>query len=444
MKNLRLIMSERIVKPPVNGANTLTKKNKTKSSDSLSNQQVHRSTEKPSLDTLTPDVIMQLQATHGNQYVNRLVQRMMNDESPQSKPSSSGLQKTNLQREVIQRDGDEPGTASKVAGGTVSLGDITGAIVQAYEAYNGDDSANTIVKALSELSGNIADTTGGLGDTGEGASSGLADPSAKGAGTWSRLVGGVSNIVTKGSELVSQSAGYVKSGLDYVGLGGGNASAATSWIGGWAKSASDVVSPYAWYTDIAAGSTKAISGITDGWSMGYVLADLSDLASSTSNASVKDAAKLLFNIAWWKRLDDYGGGLVGAIEGGGAAYLGPLSKGITTVLTKTYESGWGTYILRAMGSSVSSSVLSNAQIDQRAEADKTALNSTIRPMVDNCKLDDLVALCQAVDDLGMTDLIKAIWTEFNNPPSGREGVYRSRKTPFENRIKSAGLGHAIK
>jgi len=37
---------------------------------------IQRAIENPTPDTLTPDVVSQLQATHGNQFVNRLVQRM--------------------------------------------------------------------------------------------------------------------------------------------------------------------------------------------------------------------------------------------------------------------------------------------------------------------------------------------------------------------------------
>lgn len=404
---------------------TLAKKSKTVATD----QNSQLAGDISDMKSLTPDVIMQLQAIHGNQYVSRLVQRMKEDTpSTQLNP--------NTQPNTIQRDGDEPGMVKKGVTEGVTLGDVTGAIVQAYEAYNGDDSANVIVKAIGELSGNIADTTGGIGDTGEGASSG-------GVGGWSKFTGGITNLVTKGTELVSQTAGYVKSGLDYVGLGGGNVTAATDWIGGWAKSASDVVSPYAWYTDIAVGSTKAMSGIADGWNLGYVLQDLSNLAGSSSNAEVQKAAKLMFDIAWWKRLEGYGQGIVGAIEGGGAAYLGPLSKGITTVMTKSYESGWTTYFLRAMASSVTSSVLSNAQIGEQAEANINALNTTIRPMVEQCKLDDLVALCEAADALEMSDFIKKIWQEFNNPPSGKEKGYRQRKNPFKTRMQSAGLGQHL-
>ncbi len=44
---------------------------------------IQRAIENPTPDSLTPDVVSQLQATHGNQFVNRLIQRM-EDTSPES------------------------------------------------------------------------------------------------------------------------------------------------------------------------------------------------------------------------------------------------------------------------------------------------------------------------------------------------------------------------
>lgn len=379
---------------------------------------VQRALKNPGKSTLTPDVIASLQQTHGNQYVTQLVQTMRDPN-----------------QQAIQREDEEAMTDT-----AINMGDIGSALVSVYEAYNGDDSANSIIKAITELSGNLADTKGGVGDVGEGASTDLASPSSKGMGAWSRMVGGMTNIVTKGSELVSTLGEYGKSAMDYVGSFGygteylSKVGDASAWIGGWAKSAAEYVSPYAYYTELAASASKAVTGVTDGWSAGYIMADLAELTKSGQTADTKKAAELLFNVAWWKRVAGYGQGAVGAIEGGAAIWFGPMSKGITTVLTKTYESGWASYILRAIGSSATSSVYSNSDVKQKADEDKNALMDLIPSMVADGKIKDLVTLCKSANELGIGDFATAILEEFDKPPSGKAQRYTSRKEAFQQQM----------
>lgn len=374
---------------------------------------VQRAIKTPNSTTLTPAVITQLQKSHGNQYVNRLIQNMRDD----SISGGQGMQQPTIQRE------DEEGVVTKGA----NVGDIGSALVSVYEAYNGDDSANTIIKAITDLSGNLADTQGGVGDVGEGATS-------QGVGAWSRMVGGVTNIVSKGSELVSTLGSYGKSAMEYVGLS--QVAEASAWIGGWAKSAAEYVSPYAYYTELVASGSKAVTGVTDGWSAGTIMASLAELTKSGTTADTKKAAEMLFNIAWWKRVEGYGQGAVGAIEGGAAVWFGPMSKGITAVLTKTYESGWGSYILRAIGSSASGSVYSNSDVQQKAETDQATLLGLIPSLVANGKIKDLVDLCKSAGGLGVDGFSEKILEAFDNPPSGKEQRYSSRKTAFTQQMES--------
>lgn len=386
----------------------------------VSSRAVQRVLQNPNPSTLTPHMITSLQQSHGNQFVIQLI-RTMRDPSQQT----------------IQRE-DEEG----IVGNTASLGDIGGALVSIYEAYNGEDSANAILKAVTELSGNLADTTGGMKDTKEGTTSNTLKPtSAQGIGAWSRIAGGVTSVVTKGSELVGTLGGYGKSAMDYAGSFGygtkytskiGDASA---WIGGWAGSAAEFVSPYAYYTELAASASKAVTGVTDGWSAGYIMADLAKLVKSGTTADTKKAAEMMFNTAWWKRLEGYGGGAVGAIEGGSAIWFGPVSKGITAVLTKSYESGWGSYLLRAIGSSITSSVYSNAQVQQQAEDEKNQLMGLVPSLVANGKVKDLVMLSKSAEALGLEDFSKAILEEFDKAPSGKEHRYENRKEAFLSQMK---------
>ncbi len=385
---------------------------KTPETPSTQQPNIQRAIKTPTRSTLTPAVISQLQQTHGNQYVNRLIQTMRDD-------SMSGGQ--GIQQPTIQRDGD--GVVTKGA----NVGDIGSALVSVYEAYNGDDSANTIIKAITDLSGNLADTQGGVGDVGEGATS-------QGVGAWSRLVGGVTNIVSKGSELVSTLGSYGQSAMEYVGLS--QVAEASAWIGGWAKSAAEYVSPYAYYTELVASGSKAVTGVTDGWSAGTIMASLAELTKSGTTADTKKAAEMLFNIAWWKRVEGYGQGAVGAIEGGAAVWFGPMSKGITAVLTKTYESGWASYILRAIGSSASGSVYSNSDVQEKAEVDQNTLLGLIPSLVANGKIKDLVDLCKAAGGLGVDGFAEKVLEEFDNPPSGKEQRYTSRKTAFTQQMES--------
>lgn len=344
-----------------------------------------------------------------------------------------------VQREILQRDEDEPGRMSK----TLDVGDITGAIVEVYEAYNGDESASTIVKAIGELSGNLADTKGGAEELGE-------STEASGVGFWSRVVGGVTGLASKGSEAVGTLAEYGKSALDYAAsFGYGSdylqqSASAVSWIGSWAKSASDLINPYKYYTDLVSASSKAATGLTDGWKAGTVLEDLDKLVRTASTRDLKNAAELIFNIAWWKRLEAYAKGSVGAIEGGATLFLGPLSKGITTVATKSYETGWAAYLLRAMGSSFTGEVYSNAQVKQQADRDADALTRTVNPIVATGKVKDIVELCKAAIDLGMGDFARAIVQEFDRPPTGKEERYTQRKAAFVEQAQRKGIANALR
>ncbi|MEL6248235.1 MAG: hypothetical protein AAFR15_09500, partial [Cyanobacteria bacterium J06627_15] len=349
--------------------------------------------------------------------------------------------------ESIQREPDSSLSerASAAMTNTIDLGDIGTAIIEAYEAYNGDDSASAIAKAITGLSGNIADTKGGVENLQEGASQKLADASAESVGMWSRMVGGFTNVATKGSELVGTLAEYGKSTMEYAAsFGYGStylqqAADANVWIGGWAKSTSDLISPYAYYTDLVAAGSKATTGVTDGWAVGYAMVDLDKLAKVGSIAPIKQAAELLFNIAWWKRLSAYSQGAVGAIEGGAGVFFGPLSKGITTVMTKSYETGWASYLLRAIGSSFTSAIYSNAQVAQQAEQEKTVLINTVEPIVQTGKIKDIVALCKAASDLGMGDFYGSVKQAFEQLPPGKGNRNVDRRQSFVQQAKNAGL-----
>lgn len=336
---------------------------------------------------------------------------------------------------LVQRDDDDgPG----VVGNAIGLGDIGGAIVEVYEAYNGDESASTIVKAVTELAGGIADTQGGVEDTGEGAT-------GEGIGAWSSLVGGVTSLAAKGTGLVSTLAEYGRSALDYVSSFGygseyiGKVGQACSWLGGWAKSASDLINPYAFYTDMVASGSKAVKGMTDGWKAGNALHELANLVKCASSREAKKAAELLFNLAWWQRMDGYSKSTVGAIEGGAAIFLSPLSKGLTAVMTKAYEGGWTSYLLRAIGSTFTSQVYSNAQVKQQAGQDRANLNGTIGPLVANGKIKDIVALCKAAIQLGMADFAQAIVAAFTNAASRGPTRVQQRRDAFVQQVRQMGL-----
>ncbi|MGB5049942.1 MAG: hypothetical protein WBO46_13455, partial [Caldilineaceae bacterium] len=334
---------------------------------------------------------------------------------------------------LVQRD-DEPG----LVGNAVGLGDIGGALVEVYEAYSGDESAHAILKAVTELSGGIADTTGGLGDTAEGVT-------GEGVGAWSSLVGGVTSLASKGTGLMGTLSGYGRSALDYVSSFGYGSSyldkmgVACSWLGGWAKSASDLISPYAFYTDLVASGSKAVTGISDGWQAGNVLYDLAELVKQASHQDVKRAAELLFNIAWWKRTEGYAKSAVGAVEGGAAIFLGPLSKGLTAVMTKAYEGGWSSYLLRAIGSSFTAQVYSNAQVAQQMSQDRNTLDARAQPIAAAGKIKDIVALCKAAIGLGMADFAKSILDAFTRLSSGGSGRHFHRKQAFVAQLQREGL-----
>jgi hypothetical protein len=374
-------------------------------------------------------------------------QRLLAHELTHTIQQGGAVQRTfQLQRDLlIQRDDDEKG----VVGNAVDLGDIGGAIVEIYETVNGDESASTIIKAITELAGGIADTTGGGGDLIEGTIKDFKeDPSlltAEGLGNTSRIVGGATQTVAKGSGLLSTLMGYGQSAMSWVsswGYGSGyteKVGDACTWLGGWAKSTSDLVRPYAYWTDLVSSGSKAVTGVTDGWQLGYIMQDLDKLVKSAGDAKMKETAKLLFDVVWWKRLESYAKGGVGAIEGASTVYLGPLSKGISTVMTKTYESGWSSYLLRAIGSSITSSIWSNAQVKQRAEMDKTKLMDGVEPMVANSKIKDILEFCRCAKLLGMNELVTAIMTAFDNPPSGKASRYQSRKTALEQQAQTAGI-----
>lgn len=335
---------------------------------------------------------------------------------------------------LVQRDDDGPG----VVGNAIGLGDIGGAIVEVYEAYNGDESASTIVKAVTELAGGIADTQGGVEDTGEGAT-------GEGIGAWSSLVGGVTSLAAKGTGLVSTLAEYGRSALDYVSSFGygseyiGKVGQACSWLGGWAKSASDLINPYAFYTDMVASGSKAVKGMTEGWKAGNALHDLANLVKNASNRDVKKAAELLFNVAWWKRAEGYSKSAVGTIEGGAAILLSPLSKGLTSVMTKAYESGWASYLLRAIGSRFTSQVFSNAQVKQQAKQDSQNLSATVRPLIANGKIKDIVALCKAAIRLGIADFAQAILVAFTNAANRGPTRNQQRRDAFVQQVRQMGL-----
>lgn len=374
-------------------------------------------------------------------------QRLIAHELTHTIQQSGGVQRTfQLQRDLlIQRDDDEKG----VVGNAVDLGDIGGALVEIYESVNGDESASTIIKAITELSGGIADTMGGGGDFVEGSIQDITEGSdmttAKGWGNTSRITGGATQVVAKGSGLMSTLMDYGQSAMSWVSSWGYGSSYtdkvgdACKWLGGWAKSTSDLVRPYAYWTDLVSSGSKAVTGVTDGWQLGYVMQDLDKLVKSAGDAKTKEAAKLLFDVVWWKRLDSYAKGGVGAIEGASTVYLGPLSKGISTVLTKSYESGWASYLLRAIGSSITSSVWSNAQLKQQMELDKTKLMDAVEPMVANSKIKDILELCRCAKLLGMKELVTAILTAFNNPPSGKASRYQARKSALEQQATTAGI-----
>ncbi|MCL4833891.1 MAG: DUF4157 domain-containing protein [Caldilineaceae bacterium] len=344
-----------------------------------------------------------------------------------------------IRREMlVQRDDDEPG----LVGNAIGLGDIGGALVEVYEAYSGDESANAILKAITQLAGGLADTTGGVGDTAEGVT-------GEGVGAWSSLVGGVTSLTAKGTGLMSTLAEYGRSALDYVSSFGygsdylGQVGEACSWLGGWAKSASDLVNPYAFYMDLVASGSKAVTGISDGWKAGNALYDLAALVKNASSRETKKAAELLFNLAWWKRTEGYAKSAVGAVEGGAAIFLGPLSKGLTAVMTKAYEGGWSSYILRAIGSSFTSQVFSNAQVKQQVGQDSNNLAATVNPIAANGKIKDIVALCRAAIQLGMADFAKAILAAFNTLSSGSGTRHAQRKQAFVAEVQRVGLAKQL-
>ncbi len=180
--------------------------------------------------------------------------------------------------------------------------------------------------------------------------------------------------------------------------------------------------------DLVASGSKAVTGISDGWKAGNALYDLAALVKNASSRETKKAAELLFNLAWWKRTEGYAKSAVGAVEGGAAIFLGPLSKGLTAVMTKAYEGGWSSYILRAIGSSFTSQVFSNAQVKQQVGQDSNNLAATVNPIAANGKIKDIVALCRAAIQLGMADFAKAILAAFNTLSSGSGPGLCSRGT----------------
>jgi len=341
-----------------------------------------------------------------------------------------------IRRELLVQRDDEPG----VVGNALGLGDIGGALVEVYEAYNGEESASTILKAVTSLAGGMADTTGGAGDTVEGVT-------GEGVGAWSSLVGGVTSLAAKGTGLMSTLAEYGRSAVDYVSSFGygtdylAKMGDACTWLGGWAKSGADLVSPYAFYTDLVASGSKAVKGIGDGWKAGESLYDLADLVKNANSRELKTAAELLFNLAWWKRVEGYSKSAVGAVEGGAAIFLSPLSKGLTAVTTKAYESGWVSYLLRAIGSSFTAQVYSNAQVKQQAKQDGDNLNATVLPIAQTGKIKDLVALCKAAIKLGMADFAKAILNAFDTLGTARR--HTDRKQAFLAEVQRLGLAKAM-
>ncbi len=351
----------------------------------------------------------------------------------------SDLQRDSLIRRdfLVQRD-DEPG----LVGNAVGLGDIGGAIVEVYEAYSGDESANAIVKAVTQLSGGIADTKGGAGDA-------VGGLTGEGIGAWSSMIGGVTSLAAKGGGLMSSLADYGRSALDYVSSFGygssylGQMSAACTWLGGWAKSASDLVNPYAFYTDLVASGSKAVTGIADGWKAGTALYDLADLVKQASNRETKKAAELLFNMAWWKRVEGYSKSAVGAVEGSAAIFLSPLSKGLTTVMTKAFEGGWSSYLLRAIGSSFTTQVYSNAQVKQQVSQDGNALAATAQPIAAAGKIKDIVALCKAAIRLGMADFAKSILAAFTQTANSGSTRHTQRKQAFVAQLQREGLAKSM-
>ena len=334
---------------------------------------------------------------------------------------------------LVQRD-DEPG----LVGNAVGLGDIGGALVEVYEAYSGDESANAILKAVTELAGGAADAQGGVGDTVEGAT-------GEGVGAWSSMIGGVSSLAAKGSGLVGALAGYGRSAMDYVSSFGygvdylGKVGAACTWLGGWAKSASDLVNPYAFYMDLVASGSKAVKGIADGWKAGESLPDLADLVKNAGNRDLKRAAEMLFNLAWWNRVEGYSKSAVGAVEGGAAIFLSPLSKGLSAVMTKAYEGGWSSYLLRAIGSTFTSQIYSNAQVKQKASQDSISLNATVGPIAASGKIKDIVSLCKAAIRLGMAEFAQSILAAFDSL-SGSPGTrHFERKQAFVAEVRRLGM-----
>ena len=299
---------------------------------------------------------------------------------------------------------------------------------------------------MTSLAGGLADTSGGVGDTVEGVSGG-------GVGGWSGLVGGVTNVVAKGSGLMSTLAEYGRSALDYVSSFGygtnylSKLGEACTWLGGWAKSASDVLEPYAFYVDLIASGSKAAKGLSDGWKAGEALYDLADLVKRASSREMKKAAELLFNLAWWKRVEGYAKTAVGGIEGSAVLFFGPLSKGFATGLitagTKSYESGWLSYLFRAIGSSFTSQIYSNAQVKQTARQQNDALMTSTIPIAQNGKVKDIVALCKAAIVLGMTDFARAIVTAFNTLATGSTSRHQQRKQAFVQELTRAGLAKQL-
>lgn len=340
--------------------------------------------------------------------------------------------------ELVQRDDDDAGVVSNALG----LGDIGGAIVEVYEAYNGDESASTILKAITSLAGGIADTKGGVEDTAEGVT-------GEGVGAWSSLMGGVTGLAAKGTGLMSTLAEYGRSALDYVSSFGygseyiGKVGEACSWLGGWAKSASDVINPYAFYTDLIASSTKAVKGMTEGWAAGESLQELAKLVKTAASREVKKAAEYLFNFVWWKRVEGYSKSAVGAIEGGAAIFLGPLSKGLTAVATKAYEGGWMSYVLRAIGSSFTSQVFSNAQVKAQMKQDAANLYGTATAIASTGKIKDVVLLCKAAVRLGMADFAKAILNAFDALINRGGTRHQHRKEALVQEVQRMGFAKEV-
>jgi len=260
-----------------------------------------------------------------------------------------------VQRQVlIQRDEENTDKLAEHAKSGLDALDIGAAAVGV-----GGDSVGYIVKGIASLTGGLADMRGGIEDIGNGSS-------ASGTSCWSQIIGGVSSIANTTTKLLSKDT---------------------------SKAYEAVIQPLEY---IASGA-KAVTGFTEGWNSGTALIELTKIIDR-QNGKAKQAAQMLYNIMWWKRLAGYSKTVVGAVESVASAMD---DSGMVAAATKSYETGWGAYAMRAIGSSLTTAIDSNAQVKKNTEDTKTALKDLVKPAVGEGNVETLATLCKADQALGL-------------------------------------------